>query len=303
MEQDYLATFKEEHLSKQTNSFGDYKNEAHLWITLATGEYYPDILPHACELYKPVLVMFGQLLKSAHSSIDLFMSISEVPEQWMRVQLARVFRKYVSPETPVEMLKRKSAAKEICDRFGKRFRAITEVQKGYASRPIPDEALCALLWEYKDRGKKGYDLTERLFAILRGRFPKLTIRGPERAGKDILMGSIFPDYPKPDRPVDFAIYEGGKLLALGLARYDSDRGGAQEDDRPGQYRDCAQEIIEYTNQRHLKTKVILLNDGPGLLLGSMWNDYTQIEKKWPGRVLVVTLRMIPERLTLNWLRS
>lgn len=172
--------------------FRDYKSDGHNWITLATGEYYPDILPLACDLYSPVLVMFGQLLKAAHSSTDLFMQISEVPEQWMRVQLARVFRKYVSPETPVEMLKKKSAAAQICDQFGPGFRQVAEVQARFSERPIPDEALCAVLWEYKDRGKKGYDLTERLFAILRAQFPALIVRGPERAGKDILMGLCLP---------------------------------------------------------------------------------------------------------------
>lgn len=82
--------------------FRDYKAEGHLWITLSSGEYYQDILPLACELYKPVLVTFGDLLKKAHSSTDLLMAISLVTEQWMRIQLARVFRKYVSPETPVD---------------------------------------------------------------------------------------------------------------------------------------------------------------------------------------------------------
>ena len=146
-------------------SFVDYKEEGHLWITLATGEYYPDILPLACELYKPVLVLFGQLVRSSHSSTDLFMAISGTKEQWMRVQLSRVFRKYVSPDTPVEMLKRKCASAEICEHFGSRFRPIAEVQRAFEGRPIPDEALCAILWEYKDRGKKGYDLTERLFSL------------------------------------------------------------------------------------------------------------------------------------------
>jgi hypothetical protein len=105
---------------RKDKSFADYHKEGHLWITLSTGEYYPDVLPLACELYKPVLVMFGQLLKSAHSSIDLFMSIAETRPQWMRIQLCRVFRKYVSPETPVEMLKKKSAAASICEQFRKR---------------------------------------------------------------------------------------------------------------------------------------------------------------------------------------
>jgi hypothetical protein len=167
---------------------------------------------------------------------------------------------------------------------------------------MPDEALCAILWEYKDRGKKGYDLTERLFDLIRGQHPDLVITGPERAGKDVLMGSIFKDYTKPDRPVDFVISKGKEILAIGLARYDSDRGGAQEDDRTGQYREVAQEIIAYANGHDMPhIKVIFVNDGPGLLLGSMWNDYTYIEEQWNGRVKVVTLRMIPDRITTDWL--
>jgi hypothetical protein len=284
-------------------SFSDYKTEGHLWITLSTGDYYPDILPLACELYKPVLVTFGSLLASAHSSTDLFMAISQTAEQWMRIQLARVFRKYVSPETPVELLKKKRAAEVICERFGDNFRTIVEVQKRFLDRPVPDEAICALLWEYKDRGKKGYDLTERLFILLRAQFPSLILSGPERAGRDVRLGAIFPEYTKPDRPVDFLICDGDDVLAVGLARYDSDRGGAQEDDRTGQYRDCATEILSYTRARGEKTKVIFLNDGPGLLLGSMWNDYAYIEELYPGSVMVATLRMIPERLTIDWLRS
>lgn len=288
---------------RSTATFAECRKDGHLWITLSTGEYYPDILPLACELYKPVLVLFGQILESSHSSIDLFLSISKVREQWMRIQLSRVFRKYVSPETPVEMLKKKSAAESICETFGHGFREIVEVQKRFKERPLPDEALCALLWEYKDRGKKGYDLTERLFSILREHFPSLAIIGPERAGKDVLLGEVFEDYPKPDRPVDFVIYENDVPLAIGLARYDSDRGGAQEDDRTGGYRDCAQEVINYADSKGLNTKVIFLNDGPGLLLGSMWSDYVYLEERWPQRVKVVTLRMVPHRLTADWLRS
>ena len=109
-------------MSAERKSFGDYKAEGHKWITLATGEYYPDILKVACELYKPVLVMFGHMLKTSESSIALFMKISEVREGWMRIELARVFRKYVSPETPVEMLKKKTQARTICEQFGKGFR-------------------------------------------------------------------------------------------------------------------------------------------------------------------------------------
>ncbi|HMV47608.1 MAG TPA: bstEII [Blastocatellia bacterium] len=289
-------------MARKEKRFADYKAEGAAWITLATGEYYPDILPLACELYKPVLVMFGHLLQGAHSSVDLFMAISEVREQWMRIQLSRVFRKYVSPETPVEMLKKKSSAAKICEQFGSGFRNIVEVQKAFQSRPLPDEALCAILWEYKDRGKKGYDLTSRLFAIFREMLPEFILAGPERAGRDVLLGEVLQDYPKPNRPVDFVIFDGAQPVAVGLARYDSDRGGAQEDDRPGQYRDCAQEILTYAKKRKLNLKVIFVNDGPGLLLGSMWNDYAHLEAVWGNKVKVVTLRMVAERITASWLR-
>jgi hypothetical protein len=286
-------------------TFADYKADAATWITLATGEYYPDILKDACELYKPVLVLFGQILKSSESSIRLFLQIAELSDGWMRIQLARVFRKYVSPETPVEMLKVKSQAQRICEQFGKGFRPIQEVQAAFTSRSIPDEALCAVLWEYKDRGKKGYDLTERFFSLFRTTFPDLPIRGPERAGKDILLGEVFERYPRPDRPVDFLICDqaGKEVLAIGLARYDSDRGGAQEDDRTGGYHNCADEILNYAKRRGLRTKVIFVNDGPGLLLGSMWNDYASLERGGRGRIMVVTLRMIPDRITREWLLS
>ena len=289
--------------SYKDKSFADYQTEKEVWITLSAGQYYPDVLPLACELYKPVLVTFGQLLRSSHSSSDLYMAITDTQPQWMRIQLCRVFRKYVSPDTPVEMLKRKSEAKKICDRFGDRFRAVTDVQKHFQARPMPDEALCAILWEYKERGKKGYDLTERLFKIVRERFPSLEIVGPERAGKDVLLGDLFDDYPKPDRPVDFVLSHDGKPIAVGLARYDSDRGGAQEDDRTGQYRECANEVLHYAEKSGIPLKVIFLNDGPGLLLGSMWRDYASIEESHPGSIRIVTLRMIAERITMEWLLS
>jgi hypothetical protein len=117
------------------------------------------------------------------------------------------------------------------------------------------------------------------------------------------LGSIFEDYPKPDRPVDFVIYDtnGIDLLAIGFARYDSDRGGSQEDDRTGGYRNSADEILGFAKSKNIKLKLIFVNDGPGLLLGSMWNDYAYLENSWLGDILVVTLRMVPERMTYQWL--
>ncbi len=283
-------------------SFADYRQEAPNWITMAGGEFYPDILSDACELYKPVLILFGQLLKTSESSERLLFNITELKEQWMRIQLCRVFRKYVSPQTPVEMLKKKFMIPMVCKQYGKDFRPINQVQACFCARPLPDEALCAILWEYKDRGRKGYDLTERFFAMFKTFMPQYKIEGPVRAGADIQMQSLFEDYPNPTRPVDFIIKDThDEILALGLARYDGDRGGAQEDDRTGGYSNCAKEILHYTESHNLSTKVIFLNDGPGLLLGSMWNDYANLENINPDKVMVLTLRMFKERLTAGWL--
>ena len=121
-----------------------------------------------------------------------------------------------------------------------------------------------------------------MFVILHQKFPELQLSGPERAGKDVQLRTIFPDYTKQERPIDFLISDGADVLAVGLARYDGDRGGAQEDDRTGQYRDCAYVILTYANARGLRTKVIFLNDGPGLLLGSMWNDYATSRTSTPA---------------------
>lgn len=285
--------------------FADYKDNARSWITLSSGEYYPDILEDAVALYTPVLELYKKLLLTSASSAELFLNISDVKQPWMRVQLCRVFRKYVSPSTPVEMLKKKTQAKKIISQFGNKFRPIPEVQTAFMSRPLPDEALCAVMWEYRSRGQKGYDLTEKFFKLFRSRFTDLNIKGPERDGQDIRLGSVLPNYPNPNRPVDFLILDEDDktILAIGLARYDSDRGGAQEDDRTGGYRNCAHEILSYVQENKMNIKVIFLNDGPGLLLGSMWDDYSALEKSWPLKIMVLTLRMIPDRLTLEWLHS
>lgn len=201
------------------------------------------------------------------------------------------------------MLKKKTQAEKICRDFGDGFRPINVVQEKFDKRPLPDEALCAILWEYKDRGQKGYDLTGKFFDMMQKKFPDLCIWGPRGAGADIQAKSIWMDYPAVSRPLDFVISSKDKktIYAVGLARYDGDRGGAQEDDRTGGYKNCADEVLGYVHKHGLKTKVIFLNDGPGLLLGSMWEDYSRIEERFPNEVKVVTLRMIDERLTDDWL--
>jgi hypothetical protein len=33
------------------------------------------------------------------------------------------------------------------------------------------------------------------------------------------------------------------------------------------------------------------------------NDYATLERSWPGKIMVATLRMLPERLTVEWLKT
>lgn len=290
---------------KKDPHFSSYKAEGHKWITLAESEYYPDILLQAQALYTPVLSTFKKLVLKSKSSEELFLKISDTDDTWTRIQLCRVFRKYVSPATPVEMLKQKRKAGEIVERFGMQFREISEVKDAALSRADDDPVISAILWEYKDRGQSGYNLTEKAFEIIRSLFPDFEVTGPERAGRDILLGEVLANYPKPDRPVDLVIKnDKDELLAVGLARYDGDRGGAQEDDRTGQYREVADELIGFYERESMSvSKVIFINDGPGLLLGSMWDDYSYIESKNPARIKVMTLKMLQKRLTREWLEN
>lgn len=282
--------------------FSDYTNDASNWITLATGEFYPDVLVDACALYQPIIDLFGKLVASSDSSIQLIRLI-DVQEQYIRTQLMRVFRKYVAPNIPVEMLKIRRRLNTIIDTYGDGFRSINVVQQKYSQRPNPDEAICALLWEYKDRGKKGYDLTERFFDRFETEHPNYLIQGPKRAGQDIQLSDVFEDYPYENRPTDFIIRDRrtNQVVAVGFARYDGDRGGAQEDDRTGENQNCAREILAYFKRKKMNTKIIFLNDGPGLLLGSMWRDYVGIEGIDHKHIMVLTLRMMSERLSDEWL--
>lgn len=150
------------------------------------------------------------------------MNIAQAPNQRMRIQLSEVFRKYVHL-----MLKEKMQAEKICRDFGDGFRPIHIVQERFDTRPLPDEALCVVLWEYKTRGKKGYDFTDKFFDVIQGKFPDMYIGGPRGAGADIQATEIWSDYPNNSRPLDFIISSKKKIIyAAVLARYDGDRGGA-----------------------------------------------------------------------------
>ncbi|MGL5133071.1 MAG: hypothetical protein ACRC78_11120 [Planktothrix sp.] len=284
-------------------SFAEYKTRNSQYITFIDSEFYPDYLDEAKIIYGSVIEQFANLVNTANSSADLLLRISEIPNP-SRIQLLRVFRKYVSPDTSVEMLKVKKRISHIIEDYGNRFRNIEEVQKQLVTRPILDEALIAILMEYKNRGQKGYELTEAFFLWFEAHFgAEYLIQGPIRAGRDIMLNEVLENWQE-KTPADILISSfDGSPLVIGFARYDSDRGGAQEDDRPSGNRDKVTNILKYADTYNLPLKVFFLNDGPGLTLGSMWNDYASLETYGKGRVMVCTLKMLDERFTRDWLEN
>lgn len=285
------------------NSFSSYKADAFKWITIFDSAFYPDYLDEAKMLYQEPLNCFIELVNKAENSVDLLQMIIEEPNP-LRNQVLKIFRRYVSPDTPVEMIKVKNKIPNIIKDFGDRFRDLEDVRKNLNGRPVPDEVLMALLIQPKDRGKKGYDLTEAFFLWFQKTFEKnYLIYGTERAGKDVMLNQFLPNW-KNETPADILISRLDKTpLVVGFARYDSDRGGSQEDDRLGGNRDKVTDILKYSHDNALPLKVFFLNDGPGLLLGSMWNDYASLENHNNGRVMVCTLKMLQARFTEDWLNS
>lgn len=281
-------------------TFAEFEAEKWKWVTAFDKKFYPDHFEEALSHYKPYIERFRALVLSASDSAHLLRLIQneKMPD---RIQILRIFNRYVSPVTSVEMLKKKSSTDDICQAFGPIFRAIELVKANIASRDH-DDVLAALMFEHKERGQFGYELTERFFtwfdtAFAEGDFKAL---GPRRAGKDIELRDYIPTY-REDCPTDILItYEGNPVVA-GFARYDSDRGGSQEDDRTGGNNSKIMEIIKHSNRQGVPLKIFFLNDGPGLLLGSMWRDYANMEAINPSRILVASMKMLDSRLTRQWM--
>lgn len=277
--------------------FADYQHEGGKWVAFKSANFYPDYLEPAVALYESATARFGVMANAAASSTALLRSILAESTE-MRKPMLRIFRRYVAPTAPVEQTKRTGEIEETIAMFGPLFRDIGEVCVAFAARPIRDEALAAILWEHHDRGTPGTKLTKMFFAWVEANLPTMKIRG----GRDIPLRDLFDGYPS-DRGVDFVITEDDEPIAVGFLHYDSDRGGSQESDRPGGYMDDAEEIGDYLSRSGARTKILFVNDGPGLLLGAMWEKYAAIEEKWPKRILVATMKMLGTRLSIEWLRS
>jgi hypothetical protein len=275
------------------------------WITVYEAAFYPDRLDAAIVRYKPILERFAELVEGAESSVDLLRLIMD-EQRLLRGDLLKLFARYVSPTTKTELLKRKGNTESVIENLGQRFRPLPEVRMKLRGRPKADEAIIAILDEHSNRGQSGYRLTEDFFRWFEAEFGDMgwSIEGPRGAGKDLDLRDLVDNATKP-MPVDFAICDPtGTLRVIGFARYDTDRGGSQEDDRIGGNVDKLTEISAINRSRGLVIKALYLNDGLGLTLGSMWRDYGAIETVGDDTALVTTLKMAQAgRVSLAWLNS
>lgn len=149
-------------------AFADFEQDKWTWITAFDVGFYPDHFPTALAHYTPTIDRFRLLAAQAPTSADLLRLIQKEPPAG-RIQLLRIFRRFVSPVTSVEMLKRARDTETICTAFAPFFRDITQVRANIGNKDY-DMILSALLYEHKDRGKFGYQLTGRFFDWFAAKF-------------------------------------------------------------------------------------------------------------------------------------
>jgi hypothetical protein len=165
--------------------------------------------------------------------------------------------------------------------------------------------LAVSVGEYDNRGKQGYVLAGQFFDWFEERFhDHLTIEGPRGAGPDIEFGTVIPGF-QGSCPCDFVIRNrlDRGVVAVGFARYDSTRGGAQSDDRTSGNAGKVYMIRDHCRRIRKSLRVVFLADGPGLAHKDTWNEALKLDGTWDGNVRVTTLKLATARVTLEWLRG
>lgn len=267
---------------------------------------FPEILDILAERYKDDIALFGKMVGEAKSSAELLDRIRQkgVPAD-QRMSLLKMFRRCVSPVLDTETTKKlKITTLSLVENYGSTFKPIDILKKQFAAlSPDATAALAALIGEYDTRGASGYILTENFFNWFEERFKGLfTIEGPRGAGRDIELNTIFKDFPG-QYPCDFVIRKAHtkEVLAVGFARYDSTRGGAQSDDRTGGNAYKVSKAKEYCDKTADKLRLVFLADGPGLGHKDTWYEACDLDGAWDGNVRVTTMKLADIRVTQDWL--
>ena len=269
---------------------------------------FPEVLAVADLKYADEISAFKKLLSSSKTSAELLEKIrSKTFNASQRMTFLKIFRRAVSPVLDTEMAKRMSVpTSTLVAAIGETFKPIELLKQQFNGMSSQQEAaLAALIGEYDTRGQLGYILTGRFFDWFEREFGRdFTIEGPRGAGRDVELSSIYSEY-EGNFPCDFVIRSrsDGMVRAIGFARYDSTRGGAQSDDRTSGNADKVTKARAFCRATGKNFRLIFLSDGPGMVHRDTWEEACFLDGQWDGNVRVTTLRTADERVTFDWLMS
>lgn len=285
--------------------------DPHSIITpISSGATFPEFLEEKLSKYKPYIEEFGKIVEASNSSSQVLERIRDASvrmDKDKRMSFLKIFRRCVSPVCDTEATKKitKIPNSIFVENYGHTFKPIKKLKKQFEEISIGQlSALSVLLGEYDNRGEQGYVLTDLFFTWFEETFENFSIVGPRGAGKDIQLSSVFQEFTG-ECPCDFVIKEikTSRVLAIGFARYDSARGGAQSDDRTGGNADKVSKAKQLCKQTGHSFKVIFLADGPGFSHRDTWEEACRLDGSMNGQVRLTTLKTAPQRITQDWLLS
>lgn len=270
---------------------------------------FPEVLDILTDKYDDAIDVFCQLVEDSESSAEVLEKIRTSDRNAEeRMALLKMYRRCVSPVLDTETTKKikKISTYSLIEAYGDTFKPINKLKEQFSDLPKEYKyALAALIGEYDTRGQLGYQLTGAFFDWFENHFAgQYTIEGPRGAGRDIELSELYPNF-EGSYPCDFVVRRNSdqEVLAVGFARYDSTRGGAQSDDRTGGNANKVDKAKVFDQLTPTRLKLIFLSDGPGLMHGDTWEESCVLDGQWDGRVRVVTLKIAEKRITPDWLES
>jgi len=272
------------------------------------GVRFPDSLELLLAKYEEDIGVFCKLVADVKSSAELLEKIRspKIPTP-RRMSLLKMFRRCVSLVCDTEATKKIATitTESLVENFGHTFKPIEKLKKDFENISRDKlAALAVLIGEYDLRGQQGYQLTELFFDWFEHNLTDYTIDGPRRSGKDVELSSIFPDF-EGSCPCDFVIRRksDNKVMAVGFARYDSTRGGAQSDDRTGGNANKVEKARAYCQKSSNSFKIIFVAEGPGLVHKDTWEEACVLDGSANDMVRVATLKLAESRITKQWLET
>jgi len=286
----------------------NYKFDPYKIITiLPNGNNFIIDYKLALEKYSKAIYDFVGLVKQSSTSAELLEQIRSISiDKDTRMSYLKLFRRLVCSSLDTELSKKikKVSTDEIVENFGDFFLDI-QLLKDFLEKDFNHEhllSLACLLAEYDKRGESGYQLTDLFFNEITKLYPHFQILGPQRAGSDIELNTIYPNFQGGNFPCDFVIIEKmtQQIRAVGFCRYDSTRGGAQSDDRTSGNSQKVSQIKNHFNRTKEVIKLLFVSDGPGMAHNDTWEETLRLDISWEDNVRVTSLKIVNE-VTKGWL--